>query len=158
VLFGLWILHEDLYDAETIREAGQARSQLFAHFVMTLLASAVYAVTLYSLEIYSKLRNLTHRSRRNAAPLVPIGQPERKISKRAQRVFTGSVVVLTAAAVWLFISPATRYGMDRAILLSFVLGAWVPATGWLTRASYRAEVPLVAIAFLLAIVIIAWRG
>jgi hypothetical protein len=48
--------------------------------------------------------------------------------------------------------------MDRAILLSFVLGAWVPATGSLSRASYRAGVPLIAIALLLVVVIIAWRG
>jgi hypothetical protein len=47
VLFGIWILREDLYDAETIRGAGQARSQLFAHFVATLLAGMFYAVTLY---------------------------------------------------------------------------------------------------------------
>ncbi|MEA2870198.1 MAG: hypothetical protein QOH67_174 [Hyphomicrobiales bacterium] len=147
ILLSLWLVNSDLYDAATISAAHAAKSQIVAHAIATLVAAIVFfAVAMGRSTIHnSTLGKFTKEELGRWHSGAP--QPDGKTVWLAIiSVVLG--LLLTAAVGWVIVSPHTTFGLERATLLAFVLGAWVPAIAWLAKLSYRWEVPILVIAFL----------
>ena len=147
ILLSLWLVNSDLYDAATISAAHAAKSQIVAHAIATLVAAIVFfavAVGRSTIHDYT-LGKFTKEELGRWHPDAP-----RQGGKTAWLAIISVVLglLLTAAVGWVIVSPHTTFGLERATLLAFVLGAWVPAIAWLAKLSYRWEVPILVIAFL----------
>ena len=158
VIAGIWLLDDDLYDSSMIRGASLARGQLLAHFGATFVAGLLFCFVVWD---RSKIHdsNVGQPTDDQLASYLPMAPIARAGSfKWARWIGASCLLLLTAIVVSLFVSPATRFGFDRALLLPLVLGTWVPVIGWLSRLSYRAGLPLVIFAFGGAALFTAWWG